>query len=86
MYVDAVGFDGAVGQFVHGLLFDSEVMACHFGCDGRASKFPHQEMFNLTPNSRRRGGEFEIPLQIGELLDLGGQRWKEGKHLLGSHR
>jgi hypothetical protein len=51
-------------------------MACHFGCDVRASKFPHQEMFNLTPNPRRRGGEFEIPLQIGELLDLGGQRWK----------
>jgi hypothetical protein len=22
-----------------------------FGCDGRASKFPHQEMFNLTQES-----------------------------------
>jgi hypothetical protein len=32
------------------------------------------------PNPRRRGGGFEIALQIGELFDLGG----EGKHLLGS--
>src|SRR5580658_7167111 len=60
MYVDAVGFDGAVEQFVHRLPFDSEVMACHFGSDGRAQVSP-SEMVNLTPNPRRRGGESEIP-------------------------
>jgi hypothetical protein len=29
------------------------------------------------PNPRRPGGGFEIALQIGELFDLGGQRWRE---------